>query len=73
MLRNLVNICEKYQNSCVLVVCHNYHWENLKYLIKHKNLREIVKHYFGRDVGIEGFIIDDYILKRHFEICKEIL
>ncbi|MFH0987188.1 MAG: hypothetical protein V1911_04050 [Candidatus Micrarchaeota archaeon] len=53
MIKMINKISKKHKRKKIIVLCHDYHWKNLKFLMKKPSKRNISEHYFSN--------VDEYV------------
>ena len=58
------------RDAVAVVLCHNYHWQNLTFLMTEPTTKEIWKHYFGKETkeAVEASLSEKEILTKHWRL-----
>lgn len=62
MAKALGKIENKYSRAKIIVLCHNYHWKNLKFLLQ-KPIKSDIRNYYFRNRDVKPFLTNKIIRK----------
>ncbi|MBU3958078.1 MAG: hypothetical protein KKB25_03305 [Nanoarchaeota archaeon] len=53
MIKTIRKVKNEFPRSKIVIICHDYHWKNIEFLLRNPSKKEVNKYYFSR--------IDEYI------------
>ncbi|HKZ49384.1 MAG TPA: hypothetical protein VJ110_00025 [Candidatus Nanoarchaeia archaeon] len=62
MAKTLSKIKSKYPRAKLVVLCHNYHWKNLKFLLR-KPAKSDIRNYYFQNRDVKPFLTNKIIKK----------
>lgn len=68
MIRVVRKVKSRFPRAKILVLCHNYHWKNIRFLLRKPSKKEIRKHYYF--LGFSKFNLKNKILRKYWDKFK---
>lgn len=70
MSENIKKLKQRFSKKKILIFCHNYHWKNIQYILKHYSKNKIWNYYFKKEGIASVKELENRIKKRNKILYK---